>query len=66
MGLLSIGTEIAMENIYVKDKKSCFIYKRAEDIVAILNDIFDNRRLASVIAENGRKSVLKWQIIDIF
>ena len=60
MGLLSIGTEIAMENIYVKDKKSCFIYKRAEDIVAILNDIFDNRRLASVIAENGRKSVLKW------
>lgn len=60
MGLLCIGTEVAMENIYVKDKQSCFVYKQSEDIVGILNSIFSNRRLASVIAENGRRSVLKW------
>ena len=60
MGLLCIGTEVAMENIYVKDRQSCFIYKRAEDIVSILNEIFEKRQWASIIAEKGRESVLNW------
>lgn len=33
MGLLCIGSEIAMENIYVKHGHSCYLYHNVSDVV---------------------------------
>lgn len=60
MGLLCIGSEIAMENIYVKSGHSCFLYSNMQDVLQFLNEIKLNRDVAHIIAENGRRQVLKW------
>lgn len=60
MGLLAIGSKYALENIYVKDRHSCFKYNDAKDIPLILEKIYQNRNIATEIANNGRELVLKW------
>lgn len=60
MGLLCIGSKIALENIYVKDRHSCFQYKNIKEIPKILNFIYENKQTAMKIAENGRQQILKW------
>ena len=60
MGLLCIGSSIAMENIYVSHGHSCFQYADVDEIPLFLSYIYDNKSKAEIIAENGRKQVLKW------
>ena len=60
MGLLCIGSKVAMENIYVKTGHSCFQYSNMQDVLEFLKKIDANRDSAQVIAENGRSQVLKW------
>lgn len=60
MGLLCIGSEIAMENIYVKHRHSCYIYKQIQDIVSILLEVYSDRGMATQIAVRGQEQVLKW------
>lgn len=60
MGLLCIGSRTAMENIYVRHGNSCFQYNDINDIPMFLNYIYNNKGKAEIIAENGRKQVLKW------
>lgn len=60
MGLLCIGSKVAMENIYVKTGHSCFQYSNMQDVLEFLKKIDSDRDSARVIAENGRSQVLKW------
>ena len=60
MGLLCVGSKIAMENIFIKDRHSCYIYDCALEIPSILIDIYNDKCRSAQIAEQGRKQVLKW------
>lgn len=60
MGLLCIGSKIAMENIYVKHRHSCYVYKQVSEIVPILLEVYSDRKRATQIAINGQEQVLKW------
>lgn len=60
MGLLCIGSPIALENIYVKSGHSCFQYSDMEDVLKYLHKIANERNTARQIAEQGREQVLKW------
>lgn len=59
-GLLCIGSEIAMENIYTKRGKSCYIYREPQEIPTILDEIYLNKNTSHQMAELGRELVLKW------
>ncbi|WP_066627088.1 glycosyltransferase [Labilibacter marinus] len=59
-GLLVIGSDVALENIYVKHNHSCLIYKKVVDVCDMLNDIYIKRTEYRQIAENGRSQVRKW------
>ena len=58
-GLLCIGSQCAMENVFVENGKSCIIYNKPEDVPAILFDISLNRKKYEEIAENGRSLILE-------
>lgn len=58
-GLLCIGTDVAMENIDVKNGISCFIYKYESEVVSLLLDIYSNRSKYEKIAKEGQKCVLE-------
>lgn len=58
-GLLCIGTDIALENIEVENKKSCFIYRNESEVVSLLLDIYSDREKYEQIAEEGQRCVLK-------
>lgn len=60
MGLLCVGSNIAMENIFIKDRHSCYIYQHALEIPSILLEIYNDKCRSAKIAEQGRKQVLKW------
>lgn len=60
MGLLCIGSEIAMENIYVKHGHSCYLYHNVSDVVEFLLEVYSNRNNAIEIATRGQQQVLKW------
>lgn len=57
-GLLVIGTPYAMENIAVKDKESCLIYKDAQTALDLLKKVAQDRAKYEVMAEKGRESVI--------
>lgn len=56
-GLLTIGSVYALENICVRDKESCLLYKNASEIPNMLMSIAIHRDRYERIAENGRTQV---------
>ena len=59
-GLLVIGTKYAMENIAVKNGRSCIEYDDAKTVISILRDItFDIQKYEEMAAE-GRRCVLEY------
>ncbi|MCQ2256821.1 MAG: glycosyltransferase [Bacteroidaceae bacterium] len=60
MGLLCIGSKIAMENIFVKNAHSCYEYKNVNDVIEILKEVYLDKSKSRKIAEQGRALALKW------
>lgn len=56
-GLLTIGSVYAFENICVRDKESCLLYKNANEIPYILMSIALHHDRYERMAENGRRQV---------
>lgn len=56
-GLLVIGSEIALENITVRNLESCIIYKKVENIPDILQSIAQNPHKYEIIAQKGKEQV---------
>ena len=56
-GLLTIGSIYALENICVRDKDSCILYKNANEIPSILLSIVNHKEYYEKIAEKGRSQV---------
>lgn len=56
-GLLTIGSTYALENICVRDKESCLLYKKASDVPSILLSIVNHKEHYEKIAEKGRFQV---------
>lgn len=56
-GLLVIGTECALENIYVQDGISAIKYADTEYLKQVLLDIPENRQKYKEIAQRGKNSV---------
>ena len=52
-GLLVIGTEVALDNIAVRNMDSCIVYKNAIQIPAILESILNHRERYENIARKG-------------
>lgn len=52
-GLLVIGTEVALENIAVRNMESCVLYKNAIQLPAILESVLCNRKKYESIARKG-------------
>lgn len=59
-GLLTIGTNVALENIAVRDKESCVIYKYANQLPGILEDILARPSHYESMARLGMKKVRKY------
>lgn len=58
-GLLVIGTPYALENIAVEHGVSCIEYSSANEVIAWLTDIPNNRKRYERMAEMGREAVLE-------
>lgn len=56
-GLLCIGSQYAFENIAVKPNKSCVLYNKAEEIPALLENVFENKSYYENIAKHGKENV---------
>lgn len=63
-GLLCVGTKYALENIAVRDKESCVLYKDAYEIPAIFNSIYNNPLKYEEMAEKGRQQIRKYHNPD--
>ena len=59
-GLLVIGSKYAFENICVRDKDSCVLYRNAKDVADILISISQHRERYQAIAEKGREQIKKY------
>ncbi|WP_294590501.1 hypothetical protein [uncultured Phocaeicola sp.] len=59
-GLLTIGSKYALENICVRHKESCILYKYASEIPAILRSIALNKERYENMAQKGRSQILKY------
>ncbi|WP_262288784.1 glycosyltransferase [Hallella absiana] len=59
-GLLCVGTKYALENIAVRDKESCILYKDAYEIPAIFNSIYNCPMKYERMAEKGREQIRKY------
>lgn len=59
-GLLTIGSEYALENICVRHNESCILYKYAREIPAILRSISLNKERYELMAKKGRDKVRKY------
>lgn len=57
-GLLTIGTEAALENIALKDGESCIIYKDVDMLISLLKDIPSNIHKYEAMAEIGYKEII--------
>lgn len=56
-GLLVVGSKYAFENICVRNKESCLMYRNAEEISSLLLTISRNKEAFQSVAENGRTQV---------
>lgn len=58
-GLLTIGTQVALENIAVRNMESCILYKDATQLPAIFLSILNNPTKYEEIARKGMMSTRK-------
>lgn len=56
-GLLVVGSKYAFENICVRNKESCLMYRNAEEIASLLLTIARNKEIFQSVAEKGRSQV---------
>lgn len=59
-GLLTIGSKYALENICVRHKDSCLLYKYAAEIPSILRSVALNKERYEEIAKKGRNQIIKY------
>lgn len=60
MGVLCIGSAVAMENIFSKHGYSCFQYDSVDQVPDFLRRIYADKAMAELMAERARRDVLKW------
>lgn len=59
-GILCVGSQYAFENIAVQPSDSCVLYKNAQEVPVLLEDITSNKEYYENIAQKGRMNIRKY------